>query len=60
MAIVESTFSGNTADFGGGIWNSGTATLTNGTVSGNLASWGGGIGERQQRNVDVGKQHPSG
>jgi hypothetical protein len=41
---VSSTVSGNTADSGGGIFQSGaTLILTNSTVSGNAASQGGGI-----------------
>jgi hypothetical protein len=45
MTITNSTFSGNSADFGGGIFNNGgTMTVTNSTFSGNSAiSAGGGI-----------------
>jgi hypothetical protein len=35
--------SGNSADMGGGIFNSGTLALVNATVSGNSADMGGGI-----------------
>jgi hypothetical protein len=46
--VTNSTISGNTASFGGGIANSvadffGTVTITNSTISGNTASIGGGI-----------------
>jgi hypothetical protein len=44
LTLVSSTVSGNTADSGGGIFQSGAALmLTNSTVSGNAASQGGGI-----------------
>lgn len=44
VEVVESTISGNQADFGGGIDNIGTLTLTNSTLSGNSAvTSGGGI-----------------
>jgi len=44
LTLTNSTVSGNTADFGGGITNRGTLTLSNSTVSGNMAtSDGGGI-----------------
>jgi len=44
LTLVSSTVSGNTADSGGGIFQSGaTLMLTNSTVSGNAASQGGGI-----------------
>jgi hypothetical protein len=54
LAIINSTFSGNTASFGGGIFNEGTVTITNSTVSGNSAGGfsniydgrGGGIWNR--------------
>src|SRR5205823_532136 len=42
--IANTTVSGNlVGEFGGGIFNSGTATIANTTVSGNLASEGSGI-----------------
>ena len=44
LTLVSTTVSGNTADSGGGIFQSGaTLMLTNSTVSGNTASEGGGI-----------------
>jgi CSLREA domain-containing protein len=42
LIINDSTFSGNYADFGGGIWGI-TITITNSTFSGNFAETGGGI-----------------
>ena len=41
--LTNSTLSGNSARYGGGIDNGGTATLTNSTLSGNSARYGGGI-----------------
>ena len=44
LTVTDSTFSGNSADYGGGIFlRSGTVTVTNSTFSGNSASSGGGI-----------------
>jgi hypothetical protein len=45
LTLTNSTVSGNTADYGGGINSGGEFTLTNSTVSGNTGSayWGGGI-----------------
>ena len=44
LTILNSTISGNVAVQGGGIWSTGTLTLTNGTTSDNMASaFGGGI-----------------
>ncbi|WFB37436.1 choice-of-anchor Q domain-containing protein [Kiritimatiellota bacterium B12222] len=43
LEILESTISENGASEGGGIYNSGTLTLTRCTVSGNSAENGGGI-----------------
>ena len=44
MSLTNSTVSGNSGDYGGGIYNDeGTVHVTNSTVSGNTASWGGGI-----------------
>jgi predicted outer membrane repeat protein len=45
LEVVNVTFSGNSAEFGGAIYTSGFAntTVTNSTFSGNSASWGGGI-----------------
>ena len=44
MDLTNSTVSGNTAGFGGGIYNFyGAVSLTNSTVSGNSADFGGGI-----------------
>ncbi|MCB1797185.1 MAG: hypothetical protein KDJ70_22740, partial [Candidatus Competibacteraceae bacterium] len=43
--MTNSTFSSNSANYGGGISNeSGTATVTNSTFSGNRAEWLGGGG----------------
>jgi predicted outer membrane repeat protein len=44
LTVSNSTFSGNTAAFGGGILNSGTLAVSNSTVSANSATYGGGIG----------------
>jgi hypothetical protein len=43
--MTNSTLSGNTAGYGGGIFNNHNATVTNSTISGNTAadSYGGGI-----------------
>jgi hypothetical protein len=41
--VSNSTLSGNSADFGGGIDNRGTLTVSNSTLSGNSADFGGGI-----------------
>jgi hypothetical protein len=41
--VTNSTFSDNSAVFGGGIYNEGTLTVTNSTISGNSADYGGGI-----------------
>jgi hypothetical protein len=42
--VTGSTFSGNSADSGGGgIYNAGTLTVSNSTLSGNSAYFGGGI-----------------
>ena len=44
LTLEDSTFSGNSANYGGGIYNFGTATITNSTLSGNSAAFrGGGI-----------------
>ncbi len=45
LTLTSSTLSGNSADRGGGIFNTntGTATLTSSTLSGNSADRGGGI-----------------
>ena len=44
LTIVNSTVSGNSAYYGGGIHNDGAATLTNTTLSGNsAATYGGGL-----------------
>lgn len=43
LTIINSTLSGNTAGFGGGVFNSGTLTIINSTFSSNMASEGGGI-----------------
>jgi predicted outer membrane repeat protein len=42
--VTNTTFSGNSAsEFGGGIDNKGTLTVTNSTLAGNSAAGGGGI-----------------
>ncbi|MBO7726741.1 MAG: hypothetical protein J6S40_09790, partial [Thermoguttaceae bacterium] len=47
LTITNSTISGNTAGWGGGIYNYGTLTIMNSTISGNTASYyGGGIFNR--------------
>jgi len=45
LTVTDSTFSGGTADFGGGIYNTpaGILTVTNSAFSGNAAAYGGGI-----------------
>ncbi|MCZ8223651.1 MAG: right-handed parallel beta-helix repeat-containing protein, partial [Microcystis sp. LE19-84.1B] len=47
LTLTNSTISGNTATYGGGIYNDGTLTLTNSTISGNtgggIHNWGRGI-----------------
>jgi hypothetical protein len=45
VTLTNCTLSRNSADFGGGIFNLGTVTLTNSTLSGNLVfqGYGGGI-----------------
>ena len=43
LTLTDSTVSGNFAPKGGGIWNSGTAAVTNSTVSDNHGPHGGGI-----------------
>jgi len=43
LSIINSTLSGNTAGFGGGVFNSGTLIIINSTFSSNMASEGGGI-----------------
>ena len=47
--LTDCTISGNSAAYGGGLENSGTAMLTNCTISGNSARNGGGRGERRGR-----------
>ena len=42
LTLSNSTLSGNTASYGGGIQNEGHATLTNSTLAGNVASKAGG------------------
>jgi hypothetical protein len=43
LTIIDSTLNGNTAGFGGGVFNSGTLIIINSTFSSNMASEGGGI-----------------
>src|SRR2546423_6846558 len=43
LTIINSTLNGNTAGFGGGVFNSGTLTIINSAFSSNMASEGGGI-----------------
>jgi len=43
LTVTNSTFSDNSATYGGGIYNEGTLTVTNSTFSGNSATYGGGI-----------------
>jgi len=43
ITITNSTISGNVAkQWGGGVYNDGTAKITNSTISGNSADWDGG------------------
>ncbi|HEX2622952.1 MAG TPA: choice-of-anchor Q domain-containing protein, partial [Phototrophicaceae bacterium] len=44
VEVTHSTFSGNTADFGGGLGNLGIMTVTKSTISGNTTLTGGGGG----------------
>ncbi len=44
LTVTNSTFSGNSAPFGGGISNAGTLTVTNSTFSGNSATGGFSLG----------------
>jgi Ca2+-binding RTX toxin-like protein len=41
--LINSTISGNSATYGGGLYNSYYCSLTNCTVSGNSATYGGGL-----------------
>ncbi len=43
VTAINCTFSGNSAKFGGGLYNAGTLTVTNSTFSGNLSESGGGL-----------------
>jgi hypothetical protein len=43
LTVSNSTLSGNSANFGGGIWSNGTLTVTNSILSSNFAQVGGGI-----------------
>jgi hypothetical protein len=44
VTVDDCLVSGNTSDYGGGIFNGGAATLSNSTLSGNVAStYGGGV-----------------
>ena len=43
LTVSNSTISGNSADYGGGISNTGGLTVSNTTISGNSANYGGGI-----------------
>jgi hypothetical protein len=44
LRVINSTLSGNSATLGGGVYNSGSLTLTNATISGNTAAnFGGGV-----------------
>jgi len=38
LTIINSALSGNTADFGGGVYNGGTLNIVNSTISGNTAN----------------------
>src|SRR4029077_889167 len=42
MTITDTTISGNSANYGGGIYNAGTLDATNVTISGNSATQDGG------------------
>jgi CSLREA domain-containing protein len=43
LTVTNSTFSGNSAYYGGGIYNYGTVSVTNSTFSSNNSLYGGGI-----------------
>ena len=49
--LVNSTVTGNSALFGGGISNNGTFNVINSTISGNSATNGGGVDNRGTLNV---------
>jgi CSLREA domain-containing protein len=51
LVVLNSTFSGNTAENGGGICSLGTLTVNNSTFSGNSAATGGGIANSGTLNV---------
>ena len=55
MTLATSTMSGNSAngDFGGAVFNLGTATITACTISGNSAWYGGGISNYGVLNIDA-------
>ena len=58
LVLTESTLVGNTATAGGnedgaGLWNEGTATLTDDTITGNVASSGTGGGVRNDGNATL-------
>jgi len=42
LTVINSALSGNTADFGGGVYNGGTLNVVNSTISGNTANTEGG------------------
>ncbi|GIX34218.1 MAG: hypothetical protein KatS3mg125_2174 [Lysobacterales bacterium] len=56
LTITGSTFSQNTANIGGGVFNRGTLTLTNSTFSGNTASGNGG-GVENCGTLTIAEQH---
>ena len=41
--MINDTLSGNSASYGGGIFNIGSLEITNSTLNGNSASYGGGL-----------------
>ena len=50
--VNDSTFSGNVATFGGGLYNSGTLNMTQCTLSENFAdTWGGAISNQSPANL---------
>jgi hypothetical protein len=58
--MTNSTISGNSAaDVGGGVFNSGTATITNSTISGNSAIEGAGVWNTQHGTVVHGSRAAS-
>ena len=52
VTVRDSTFAGNSAGLGGGLYNDGTATVRGSTFTGNSASFSGG-GTRRTTSAPV-------